>query len=68
MCMVPFTGRSPRPLVGALLAAGMVMLSPPARAAETVIVGMVGAVSSTHWPVYIGLNQGYFAAEASSST
>jgi NitT/TauT family transport system substrate-binding protein len=63
MCMVPFAGRSPRPLVGALLAAGMVMLSPAARAAETVIVGMVGAVSSTHWPVYIGLTQGYYAAE-----
>jgi NitT/TauT family transport system substrate-binding protein len=63
MCMVPFTGRSPRLLVGALLAAGMVMLSPAARAAETVIVGMVGAVSSTHWPVYIGLTQGYYAAE-----
>jgi len=63
MCMVPFTGRSPRPLVGALLAAGMVMLAPAARAAETVIVGMVGAVSSTHWPVYIGLTQGYYAAE-----
>ena len=63
MCMVPFTGRSPRPLVGALLAAGMIMLAPVARAAETVIVGMVGAVSSTHWPVYIGLTQGYYAAE-----
>jgi NitT/TauT family transport system substrate-binding protein len=63
MCMVPFTGRSPRRLVGALLAAGMIMLSPAARAAETVIVGMVGAVSSTHWPVYIGLTQGYYAAE-----
>ena len=63
MCMVPFTGRSPRPLVGALLAAGMIMLSPSSRAAETVIVGMVGAVSSTHWPVYIGLTQGYYAAE-----
>jgi NitT/TauT family transport system substrate-binding protein len=63
MCMVPFTGRSPRPLVGALLAAGMIMLSPSSRAAETVIVGMVGAVSSTHWPVYIGLTRGYYAAE-----
>jgi NitT/TauT family transport system substrate-binding protein len=63
MRMVPFTGRSPRPLVGALLAAGMIMLSPAAKAAETVIVGMVGAVSSTHWPVYIGLTQGYYAAE-----
>ncbi len=30
---------------------------------ETVTVGMVGAVSSTHWPIYIGLNKGYYAAE-----
>ena len=35
----------------------------PIASAETVIVGLVGAVSSTHWPVYIGLAKGYFAAE-----
>src|ERR1700687_2064760 len=63
MSMVPFMGRWPKPLVGALFAAGTIMLAPVAKAAETVIVGMVGAVSSTHWPVYIGLTQGYFAAE-----
>jgi len=63
MSMVPLIGRSPRTLVAALLAAGMIMVAPAAKAAETVIVGMVGAVSSTHWPVYIGLTQGYFAAE-----
>jgi hypothetical protein len=28
-----------------------------------VTVGLVGAVSSTHWPAYIGLAKGYFAAE-----
>jgi ABC-type nitrate/sulfonate/bicarbonate transport system substrate-binding protein len=33
-----------------------------ARAAETVAIGLVGAVSSTHWPIYIALDQGYFAA------
>ncbi len=37
-------------------------LSPTAQA-ETVTVGLVGAVSATHWPVYIGLTKGYFAAE-----
>src|SRR5262252_5247285 len=44
------------------LAAALIALVPAARA-ETVTVGMVGAVSSTHWPVYIGLTQGYYAAE-----
>src|SRR5262245_50468094 len=47
--------------VGSMLLAGAV-LSPAAKA-ETVTVGLVGAVSSTHWPVYIGLTKGYFAAE-----
>src|SRR5262252_237570 len=44
------------------LAAALIALAPTAKA-ETVTVGMVGAVSSTHWPVYIGLTQGYYAAE-----
>jgi ABC-type nitrate/sulfonate/bicarbonate transport system substrate-binding protein len=34
-----------------------------AAQAETVTVGLVGAVSSTHWPVYIGIKKGYYAAE-----
>ena len=46
----------------ALLASAAIALS-PAAIAETVTVGLVGAVSSTHWPVYIGLTQGYYAAE-----
>jgi NitT/TauT family transport system substrate-binding protein len=50
-----------RHAVGVLLAG--IALSPAAKAADTVTVGLVGAVSSTHWPVYIGLNKGYFAAE-----
>src|SRR5260370_35439881 len=44
-------------LCGALLAWS------PAAKAETVTVGLVGAVSSTHWPVYIGITKGYYAAE-----
>ena len=54
--------RSLRTAFAALLAGAAIAASPPAKA-ETVIVGVVGAVSSTHWPVYIGLNKGYFAAE-----
>jgi NitT/TauT family transport system substrate-binding protein len=44
------------------LAAALIALAPAAKA-ETVTVGLVGAVSSTHWPVYVGLTQGYYAAE-----
>ena len=54
--------RSLRTAFAALLAGAAIAASPPAKA-ETVIVGVVGAVSSTHWPIYIGLTKGYFAAE-----
>ena len=54
--------RSLRTAFAALLAGAAIAASPPAKA-ETVIIGVVGAVSSTHWPVYIGLTKGYFAAE-----
>ena len=54
--------RSLRSAFAALLAGAAIAASPLAKA-ETVIVGVVGAVSSTHWPVYIGLTKGYFAAE-----
>ncbi|HXL48211.1 MAG TPA: ABC transporter substrate-binding protein, partial [Xanthobacteraceae bacterium] len=55
-------GRWSRKALAALLAVAAMALAPQARA-ETVTVGLVGAVSSTHWPVYIGLTKGYFAAE-----
>src|SRR5262245_10733535 len=48
--------------LGALIAGMAVALAPPAKA-ETITLGMVGAVSSTHWPIYIGLIKGYYAAE-----
>jgi hypothetical protein len=47
--------RSLRNTFAALLAGATIAVSPAAKA-ETVTVGMVGAVSSTHWPIYIGLS------------
>jgi ABC-type nitrate/sulfonate/bicarbonate transport system substrate-binding protein len=55
-------GRSLRTAFAALLAGTAIAAAPPAKA-ETVTVGLVGAVSATHWPIYIGLNKGYYAAE-----
>src|SRR5499433_2267258 len=54
-------GGSLRQVVAALFAAAAIAISP--AKAETVTVGLVGAVSSTHWPIYIGLTKGYFDAE-----
>jgi NitT/TauT family transport system substrate-binding protein len=55
-------GRSLRAGFAALLAGAAIAASPPVKA-ETVTMGLVGAVSSTHWPIYIGLTKGYYAAE-----
>jgi len=35
----------------------------PARAADTVTVGTVGSASANIWPVFIGINKGFFTAE-----
>ena len=35
----------------------------PAGAADTVIVGTVGSASANLWPVFIGINKGFFAAQ-----
>src|SRR6202008_3622091 len=48
--------------LAALLAVAPMAVAPIASA-ETVTVGLVGAVSSTHWPVFIGFAKGFFAAE-----
>jgi ABC-type nitrate/sulfonate/bicarbonate transport system substrate-binding protein len=45
-----------------LLVAAAAALAPPAQA-ETITIGLVGAVSATHWPIYVGLKQGYYAAQ-----
>jgi NitT/TauT family transport system substrate-binding protein len=49
-----------RALTALLVAAAAPAL--PARA-ETITIGLVGAVSATHWPIYVGLKQGYYAAQ-----
>src|SRR5713101_7852797 len=56
-------GQRLRNAAGSLLLTSAVIALSPAAKAETVTVGMVGAVSATHWPVYIGLTKGYYAAE-----
>jgi NitT/TauT family transport system substrate-binding protein len=50
-----------RTLMASLLSAAAAPV-PPARA-ETITIGLVGAVSATHWPIYVGLKQGYYAAQ-----
>ena len=42
--------------------AAVVALAAPAQA-ETITIGLVGAVSATHWPIYVGLKQGFYAAQ-----
>jgi NitT/TauT family transport system substrate-binding protein len=47
----------------ALLLGLVAIPAPPARAADTVLVGSVGSTSANAWPLYIGMKQGFFAAE-----
>ena len=55
--------RSRRTVVAALLAGAAIFAAPAAAAAETVTGGTVGQASANLWPVFIGLNKGFFAAE-----
>ncbi len=50
-----------RRATGPLLVGVMFVFAPLARA-ETVTIGLVGTASATHWPIYAGLKQGYYAA------
>jgi NitT/TauT family transport system substrate-binding protein len=54
--MAAFAGR-------VALAALVLLMSPVARADDKLEVGLVGAISMTHWPLLIGLKKGYYAAE-----
>jgi NitT/TauT family transport system substrate-binding protein len=49
----------------AVLMASALLLAPAAARADddTLQVGLVGAISMTHWPLLIGLKEGYYAAE-----
>jgi ABC-type nitrate/sulfonate/bicarbonate transport system substrate-binding protein len=57
--------RMMRTLARAVLsfAVGMVLTVAPLRAQDTVTVGTVGSPSANLWPVFIGLDKGFFAAE-----
>jgi ABC-type nitrate/sulfonate/bicarbonate transport system substrate-binding protein len=39
------------------------LVAQAAHADDSVEVGLVGAISPTHWPVLVGLKKGYYAAE-----
>ena len=36
-------------------------VAPVAHSADTVVVGTVGSASANLWPVFIGINKGFFA-------
>jgi ABC-type nitrate/sulfonate/bicarbonate transport system substrate-binding protein len=55
--------RSRRAVIASLLAGAAMFVAPAASAAEAVTVGTVGQASANLWPVFIGLNKGFFAAE-----
>jgi NitT/TauT family transport system substrate-binding protein len=46
-----------------VLAALVLLMSPVAKADDKLEIGLVGAISMTHWPLLIGLKKGYYAAE-----
>jgi NitT/TauT family transport system substrate-binding protein len=49
--------------VGAAVFAGvMALTAPAARAVDTITAGAVGSGSTTIWPVYIGIQKGFFDA------
>src|ERR1700748_2840949 len=48
---------------GAISAAALASAPTPALAAETITLGAPGAPTGTLWPLYIGIDQGFFAAE-----
>jgi NitT/TauT family transport system substrate-binding protein len=51
---------SARVAIGAVLAAALCLASATSRAADTITFGHVGAPSAIVWPIYIGLDQGFF--------
>jgi NitT/TauT family transport system substrate-binding protein len=52
-----------RSLAQAMLIMLALLPAPAARADDTLEIGLVGAISMTHWPLLIGLKKGYYAAE-----
>jgi NitT/TauT family transport system substrate-binding protein len=54
------TGKLLRLLAHVSLLACAIPLAPVARAADTVIVGTVGSPSANLWPLFIGIDKGFF--------
>lgn len=50
-------------VAGAPFVAVALVAAPPVQAADTVVLGTVGSASANLWPVFIGLDKGFFAAE-----
>ena len=48
---------------GALLLAAATVSAPTACAADAITVGTVGQPSANFWPVLVGIEKGFFAAE-----
>jgi len=48
-------------LVGVGLCCALLQATPAARALETIETGLIGAANSAEWPVYIGVQKGFFA-------
>jgi ABC-type nitrate/sulfonate/bicarbonate transport system substrate-binding protein len=51
------TGRA----IGVALCCAVACVSGFARAADTIETGLIGAANSAEWPVYIGIQKGFFA-------
>src|ERR1700746_1943721 len=45
------------------LVAAMLMSVAPVRALDTVIIGTVGSPSANLWPLFIGIDKGFYTAE-----
>ncbi len=54
---------SSRTVAAALALCAASLVAPPTRAADNVTIGTVGSASANLWPVFIGINKGFFAAE-----
>ena len=49
------------PFIAALCCALALFAASPAKAAETITTGMIGAANAVGWPWYIGIQKGFFA-------
>lgn len=50
-------------LAGAGLACALLWSTTPARAMDTVEIGLVGSPNAAEWEMYVGVHQGFFAAD-----